>query len=174
MVDSVRPHRQQPTRLPIPGTLQARTLEWVAISFSNAWKWKWSCSVVSDWLFATPWIAASQAPPSMGFSRQEYWSGVPSPSPQSFLRPYEKENAGGSLKPWWSEHSYTLARTFFPQFCIIGSYPLSAYYVQRCRQVLFHSSSTTVWWGDNITDFSIFIDGEAEVWQECVACLGHK
>ena len=34
------PHRQQPTRLPIPGTLQARTLEWAAISFSNAWKWK--------------------------------------------------------------------------------------------------------------------------------------
>ena len=63
---------------PVPGVLQARTLEWVAISFSNAWKWKWSRSVVSD--SETPWTAAYQAPPSMGFSRQEYWSGVPLPS----------------------------------------------------------------------------------------------
>ena len=62
-----------------PGILQARTLEWVAIFFSNAWKWKWSRSVVPD--SVTPWTAAYQAPPSMGFSRQEYWSGVPLPSP---------------------------------------------------------------------------------------------
>ena len=63
----------------VPGILQARTLEWVAISFSNAWKWKWkwSRSVMSDSL--TPWTEAYQAPPSMGFSRQEYWSGVPLP-----------------------------------------------------------------------------------------------
>ena len=66
----------------IPGILQARTLEWAAISFSNAGKWKvkWSCSVVSD--FAIPWTAAHQASPSMGFSRQEYWSGVPLISPR--------------------------------------------------------------------------------------------
>ena len=66
----------------IPGILQARTLEWVAISFSNAWKWKLkvkSLSCVRP--SVTPWTAAFQAPPSMGFSRQEYWSGVPSPSP---------------------------------------------------------------------------------------------
>ena len=67
---------------PIPGILQARTLEWVAISFSNAWKWKvkvksLSCVQPS----ATPWTAAYHASPSMGFSRQEYWSGVPLPSP---------------------------------------------------------------------------------------------
>ena len=66
---------------PVPGILQARTLEWVAISFSNTWKWKvkvksLSCVRPS----ATPWTAAFQAPPSMGFSRQEYWSGVPLPS----------------------------------------------------------------------------------------------
>ena len=42
-------------------------------------KWKWSCSVMSD--SATPWTVAHQAPLSMGFSRQEYWSGVPFPSP---------------------------------------------------------------------------------------------
>ena len=63
---------------PFPGILQARTLEWVAISFSNAWKWKWS----RVWLLAFPWNAAYQAPLSMGFSRQEYWSGLPLPSPQ--------------------------------------------------------------------------------------------
>ena len=71
---------------PIPGILQATTLEWVAISFSNAWKWKVkgkSLSCVR--LLATPWTAAHQAPPSMGFSRQEYWSGVPSPSPYHVL-----------------------------------------------------------------------------------------
>ena len=65
-----------------PGILQARTLEWVAISFSNAWKWKVKVKLLSCvWLLATPWIVAHQAPPSMGFSRQEYWSGVPLPSP---------------------------------------------------------------------------------------------
>ena len=62
----------------ILGILQARTLEWVAISFSNAWKWKVKVKSLSHvWLFATPWTAAYQAPPSMGVSRQEYWSGVP-------------------------------------------------------------------------------------------------
>ena len=60
----------------IPGILQARTLEWVAISFSNAWKWKGKVKPLSHVrLLATPWTAAYQAPPSMGFSRQEYWSG---------------------------------------------------------------------------------------------------
>ena len=71
-----------PPGSPIPGILQARTLEWVAISFSNAWKWKVkgkSLSLVR--LFATPWTAAHQAPQSMGFSRQEHWSGVPSLMP---------------------------------------------------------------------------------------------
>ena len=71
-----------PPGSPIPGILQARTLEWVAISFSNAWKWKVKVKSLSRVrLLATPWTAAYQAPPSMGFSRQEYWSGVPLPSP---------------------------------------------------------------------------------------------
>ena len=66
----------------VPGILQARTLEWVAISFSNAWKWKVKVKSLSRvWPSATPWTAAFQAPLSMGFSRQEYWSGVPLPSP---------------------------------------------------------------------------------------------
>ena len=62
----------------VPGILQARTLKWVAVSFSNAWKWKVKVKSLSHVrLLATPWTAAHQAPPSMGFSRQEYWSGVP-------------------------------------------------------------------------------------------------
>ena len=66
----------------IPGSLQARTLEWAAISFSNVWKWKVKVKSLSRvLLLATPWTAAYQAPPSMGFSRQGYWSGVPLPSP---------------------------------------------------------------------------------------------
>ena len=72
-----------PTGSLVPRILQARTLEWVAISFSNAAKWKVKVKSLSCvWLLATPWTAAYQAPPSMGFSRQEYWSWVPSPSPQ--------------------------------------------------------------------------------------------
>ena len=71
-----------PPGSPVPGILQARTLEWVAISFSNAWKWKVKVKLLSHVRFlATPWTAAHQAPLSMGFSRQEYWSGVPLPSP---------------------------------------------------------------------------------------------
>ena len=70
-----------PPGSPVPGILQATTLEWVATSFSNAWKWKVKVKSLSRvQLLATPWTAAHQAPPSMGFSRQEYWSGVPLPS----------------------------------------------------------------------------------------------
>ena len=62
----------------IPGILQARTLEWAAISFSSAWKWKVKLQLLSRvQLLVTPWTTAYQAPQSMGFSRQEYWSGVP-------------------------------------------------------------------------------------------------
>ena len=75
-----------PPGSPVPGILQARTLEWVAISFSNAWKWKLKVKSLSHiWLPATLWTAAYQAPPSMGFSRQKYWSGVPLPSPILWL-----------------------------------------------------------------------------------------
>ena len=70
-----------PQGSPVPGILQARTLEWVAISFSNAWKWKVKVKLLSRaQLLATPWTAAYKAPLSLGFSRQEYWSGVPLPS----------------------------------------------------------------------------------------------
>ena len=69
------PIEGSPPSSPVPGILQARTLEWVAISFSNAWKGKVKVKSLSCvQLFKIPWTAAHQAPPSMGFSRQEYWS----------------------------------------------------------------------------------------------------
>ena len=74
----------------VHGILQARTLEWVTISFSNAWKWKVKVKSFSRvWLLATPWTAAYQAPPSMGFSGQQYWSRVPLPSPNEWLSCYK-------------------------------------------------------------------------------------
>ena len=76
------PRDDSPPGSPIPGILQARTLEWVAISFSSACKWKVKVKSLSCvWPSATPWTAAYQASLSMGFFRQEYWSGVPLPSP---------------------------------------------------------------------------------------------
>ena len=74
-----------PTGSAVPGILQARTLEWVAISFSNAWKWKVKVKLLGRVrLLATPWTAAHQAPVSVGFSRQEYCSGLPLPSPIAY------------------------------------------------------------------------------------------
>ena len=74
---------------PVPRILPARTPKWFAISFSNAWKWKVKVKTLSRvWLLATPWTAAYKAPPSMGFSKQEYWSGVPLPSPLHLAEKY--------------------------------------------------------------------------------------
>ena len=89
----------------IPGILQVRTLEWVAISFSNAWKRKVKVKSLSCVrLLATPWTAAYQALLSMGFSRREYWSGLPLPSPIIVLHilKNEKWRKGKGNKPlWW-------------------------------------------------------------------------
>ena len=66
-----------PPGSPDSGILQARTLEWVAISFSNAWKGKVKVKSLSCvQLFTIPWTVTYQGPLSMGFSRQEYWSWV--------------------------------------------------------------------------------------------------
>ena len=83
-----------PPGSPVPGILQARTLEWVAISFSNAWKWDKVKSLSRVRLLATLWNAAHQAPPSMGFSRQEYWSGVPLPSLEVISNYHEMTRKG--------------------------------------------------------------------------------
>ena len=76
------PRDGSPPGSPVPGILQARTLERVAIYFSNEGKWKAKVKSLSRVrLSAIPWTEAHQAPLSMGFSRQEHWSGVPLPSP---------------------------------------------------------------------------------------------
>ena len=84
------PRDGSPPGSSVPGILQARTLEWAAMSFSSAWKWKVKVKLLSRLrLPATPWTAAHQAPPSMAFSREECWSGVPLPSPVTHkLHPY--------------------------------------------------------------------------------------
>ena len=98
-----------PLGFSVPGILQARTLEWVAISFSNAWKWKVKVKSLSPvWLLVTPWTGAHQAPSSRGFSRQQYWSGVPLPSPKLLFTEYLLSNySGGGNKLWldkiWGE-----------------------------------------------------------------------
>ena len=123
-----------PPGSPVPGILRARTLEWVAISFSNAWKWKVKVKSLSRvWLLVTPWTAAHQAPPSTGFSRREYWSGVPLPSPRfSGQTPKSKQSRKGvAIPPYYcfvlffpdqvpsglSEKLYILA---FANACVIG------------------------------------------------------
>ena len=81
------PIDSSPPGSPVPGILQARIPEWVAISFCSAWKWKVkgkSLSCVQ--LFATSWTLAYQAPPSMGFPRQQYWSGMPLLSPLAIYK----------------------------------------------------------------------------------------
>ena len=96
------PTDSSPPGSPVPGILQARTLEWVAISFSNAWKWKVKVKMLSRVQpLVTPWTAAYQAPPSMGFSRQECWSGVPLPSPHLSLGKCKS-------KPQWNTTSNSL------------------------------------------------------------------
>jgi len=97
---------------PVPGILQARTLEWVAISFSNAWKWKVKVESLNRVRFlATPWTAAYQAPPPMGFSRQEYWSGLHCLLPTYVLH----------FQFFWYPIAYSMASLFNP--ISVFSYP---------------------------------------------------
>ena len=107
-----------PPGSPIPGILQARTLEWVAISFSNAWKWKVKVKLLSRArLLATPWTAAYQAPPSMGFSRQEYWSGVPLPSPSSIIKTVIKEVSEGFVKANFTQRKLNIFKEISQYSC---------------------------------------------------------
>ena len=119
-----------PPGSPIPGILQARTLEWVAISFSNAWKWKVKVKSFSCvQLLVTPWTAAHQAPLSMGFSRQEYWSGVPLPS-LVFVRnwPLMKTFWNFFIVNGWEWADVTLSQT--DKFC--PPYPPNLLFLFHC------------------------------------------
>ena len=92
------PTDSSPPGSAIPGILQARTLEWVAISFSNAWKWKVK-SLSRVWLFSTPWTRAYQASPSMGFSGKS--TGVGCHSLLQFL-PLEPHERHEKAKRLWN------------------------------------------------------------------------
>ena len=108
-----------PPGSPVPGILQARTLEWVAISFSKAWKWRVkvkSLSCVQP--FTTPWTAAHRTPPSMGFSRQEYWSGVPLPSStDAYYNILNRCTQWSLLKGDSALTSHSLLRLLYSNFC---------------------------------------------------------
>ena len=84
MSDSVRPHRRQPTKLPYPWDSPGKNTGVGCHFLLQCMKVKRTVKSLSRVrLLATPCTAAYQAPPSMGFSRQEYWSGVPLPSPMT-------------------------------------------------------------------------------------------
>ena len=115
-----------PPGSPIPGILQARILEWVAIAFSNAWKWKVKVKLLSRVrLLATPWSAAHQAPPSMGFSRQEYWSGVPLPSP-----PEQPRTSHILCAQHPSSHGYTCSLSTSLLIALKSPWPFQLFYQQ--------------------------------------------
>ena len=105
-----------PPGSPVPGILQARTLEWVAISFSNAWKWKVKGKSLSRVrLFETPWTAAYQATLPMGFSRQEYWSGLPLPSPGVMFK--GKDRSSGKVPVATHSQSHLQSRSSHCHHC---------------------------------------------------------
>ena len=118
-----------PPGSPVPGILQARTLEWVAISFSNTWKWKVKVKLLSRVrLLAIPWTAAYQAPPSVEYSRQEYWSGVPLPSLSILalemtyfimgMLPESIKNLPESTRIWQQDQPvYTKGKGFYKILC---------------------------------------------------------
>ena len=108
-----------PSGFPVPGILQARILEWVAISSSNAWNWKVKVKLLSRvQLVATPWTAAYQAPLSMGFSRLEYWSGV------HCLLQFKCRSCINADWKEWPQSSHTVSA------CAVGSA------LRKCKLVL--------------------------------------
>ena len=144
-----------PLGSPVPGILQARTLEWVAISLSNAWKWKVKVKLLSRArLLATPWTAAHQAPPSMGFSRQEYCSGVPLPSPND-LQAVSKllssslvlglcaEAPLPLLRMWCSRSGTCPGARLNEQFCLLRPVQTRCHLSQANMQLFIFSSAAS-------------------------------
>ena len=111
------PRDSSPPGSSVLGILQARTPEWVAISFSNAWKWKVKVKSLSRvWHFTTPWAVAYQAPLSMGFSRQEHWSGLSFPFPmhESEKRRWTSSVVSDTQRPHGLQPSRLLRPWDFP------------------------------------------------------------
>ena len=150
-----------PPGSPVPGILQARTLEWVAISFSNAWKWIVKAKLLSRVrLLVIPWTAAHQPPPSMRFSRQEYWSGVPMPSLCDILAPGFNSSVSLSSTlawkiPWMAEPGRLQS---------MGSLRVG------------HDWATSLWlftfmhWRRKWQPTPAFLPGESQGWGSLVGC----
>ena len=151
------PRDSSPPGSSLPGILQARTLEWVAISFSSAWKWKVNVNSLSCvWLFATPRTIAYQAPPSLGFSRQKYWSGVPLPSPGDLL--------GYIIISLWLETVHQSLR--------LGPHSPCWYYMTRTLWSQLVATRLNSWPGQSdplILEFEIW--SEAQSWRLAVSHL---
>ena len=124
----------------VPGILQARTLEWVAISFSNAWKWKVKVKSLSHIrLLATPWTTAYQAPPSMGFSRQEYWGGLPFPSPMHACMLSHFSHVQLCATPWTAAYQAPVSKGFSRHEYWSGLPFPSRLAGQLCLNLVFHN-----------------------------------
>ena len=122
------PIDSSPPGSPVPGILQARTLEWVAISFSNAWQWKVKVKSLSCvQLLVTPWTAAYQAPPPTGFSMQEYWSEVPLPSLVLVTRVPEIKVPIINIQEWGLKKLATQACKLLPDHTIIFSQSVQSF-----------------------------------------------
>ena len=163
------PIDSSPPGSPIPGILQARILKWVAISFSNAWLWKVKVKLLSHvQLLATPWTAAHQTSLSMGFSRQEYWSGVPLPSP--FLDEFSLNQLIVSRSPRHGnelsqDYSNCLTNHIWQQTCVPQEFDIFAteMSVMVCYMTLLLKKTKIIASGPNT---SLQIDGEKwKQWQ---------
>ena len=167
MSNSVRPHRRQPTRLPIPGILQARTLEWAAISFSNAWKWKvkvksesevaQSCPTLSDpmdcsltvssvhgifWARVLEWGAIAFSAGMHGFPL--LGSGIRCPESSSLAGLYEMEiRCFYKLLDWMLREISPLLQAV-P--CVFSLYPKGILILATSRVGQGRSSSVSITW----------------------------
>ena len=122
MSDSVRPHRRQPTRLPRPWDSPSKKTGVGCHFLLHAWKWKVKVKSLNRVrLLVTPWTAAYQTPPSMGFSRREYWSGVPLPSPINNVYPSLNITPEGWILGYVWGHSSFVSFPSLEKFWISGS-----------------------------------------------------
>ena len=150
------------TGFSVHGILQARTLEWVAISFSNAWKWKVKVKSLSRvWLLATPWTVVYQAPPSMGFSGQQYWSGVPLPSPNSVIEGFIHLFVQGQSLQLCSESLCWLSSLTLPSthsFCelsemVLSLFQIFSYFISKGHYSQYISFSIVSTWTPSLCYF---------------------
>ena len=147
------PIDSSPPGFPVPGILQARTLEWVAISFSNAWKWEVKGKSLSRvWLLVTPWTTAYQAPPSMGFSRQEYWNGVPSP----YFLQFKSEFGNKELMMWATVSSWS---------CFCWQYRASPSWA--AKNMISLISVLTIWWCPCVESSLVLLE-EGVCYDQCI------